>query len=111
MRTHKAFAALGSALFVGSLAFAPALTSQASAAPKPSQAIAAQDVLANPYRDGYRQGFRVGFADAKDDCARESGVTGQSNQGYGQAQRDYDFTRGYGDGYESGYSRAYDRFC
>lgn len=45
MRTNKAFAVLGSALVVGSLTVAPALTSQASAAPKPAQAVAVHDVV------------------------------------------------------------------
>ncbi|MFE7112003.1 hypothetical protein ACFU98_30835 [Streptomyces sp. NPDC057575] len=105
MRTHKAFAALGSALFVASLAFAPALTSQASAAPKPAQAAASHDFVTDSYRDGYRQGFRNGYADARDDCILAS------NYGFRSQSSDQRWSNGYANGYDDGYSRAFDRFC
>ncbi|MET9922749.1 hypothetical protein ACFV1C_00940 [Streptomyces sp. NPDC059605] len=108
MRTHRAFAALGSALVVGVLTLAPALASQASAAPRPTQAVAAHDAVTDSYRDGYRQGFRNGFADARDDCIRSSGSGQQFLQRQSQDNR---WARGYADGYGDGYDRAFDRFC
>ncbi|MET9658166.1 hypothetical protein [Streptomyces sp. NPDC006510] len=105
MRTNKAFAVLSSALVVGSLAVAPALASQASAAPKPAQAVAVHDAVNDSYRDGYRQGFRNGFADARDDCDR-SGFLFQRS-----VQQDNRWAWGYADGYGDGYDRAFDRFC
>ncbi|MEL5955837.1 hypothetical protein AADR41_13885 [Streptomyces sp. CLV115] len=105
MRTNKAFAVLGSALIVGSLAVAPALTSQASAAPKPAQAVAAHDFVTDSYRDGYRQGFRNGYADARDDCNLISGY------GFRSQSSDERWSQGYANGYSDGYDRAFDRFC
>ncbi|MET8325763.1 hypothetical protein [Streptomyces sp. NPDC005181] len=107
MRTNKAFATLCSALFAGSLTFVPAVISQASAAPKPAQATAEHDAVARPYKDGYRQDFRNGYSDAKDDCDRSSRYR---NQGYGYSARDAKWARGFPDGYDEGYSRAFDRF-
>ncbi|MFF9508100.1 hypothetical protein ACF1BU_19640 [Streptomyces sp. NPDC014724] len=105
MRTNKAFAVLCSALFAGSLAFVPAATPQASAAPKPAQTVAANEILL-PYADGYRHGFRDGFADAQDDCARRSGEGLVANQSLGER-----WAQGYADGYDQGYSQGFDRFC
>lgn len=106
MRTDKAFSALCSVLFAGSLAFVPALTSQASAAPKPAQATAEHSVVTDPFRDGYRSGFRNGYSDAKDDC-RRSGM-----YGYGSRSRsDSRWARGYSQGYSQGYASAENRYC
>ncbi|WP_405712766.1 MULTISPECIES: hypothetical protein [unclassified Streptomyces] len=105
MRTNKAFAVLSSALVVGSLTVAPALTSQASAAPKPTQSVAAPNAVTDSYRDGYRQGFRNGYADARDDCDLSSGY------GFRSQSSNERWSQGYANGYDDGYSRSFDRFC
>ncbi|MER5357853.1 hypothetical protein [Streptomyces sp. NPDC002785] len=107
MRTNKVFAVLCSALFAGSLAFVPAVTSQASAAARPAQqAVAAHDAVFDRYQDGYRQGFRDGYADARDDCYRGSGFQSRSYR-----EVDVRWAQGYADGYDEGYGRSFDRFC
>jgi hypothetical protein len=105
MRANKVFAVLCTALFAGSLAFVPAVTAQASAAPRPAQAAAVHDAVSNPYRNGYLQGFRDGYTDAREDCTH--GFEFRSHNYVANPQ----WAEGYAAGYDDGFGRSFAQFC